>query len=82
MARFYVKVNTDEDSFAVDTSGSIVTVDVEAPAKQGRANAELTRCLSKRLGTEVGIVSGHRSSRKTVAVDMDEADVYKKLEQG
>jgi uncharacterized protein (TIGR00251 family) len=43
-------------------------VSIKAPPKEGRANTELVRFLSKILGKEVRIVSGHTSKRKVLKV--------------
>lgn len=79
MSQLYVKVKTGQNEFSIDTSGTYPVVAVEAEAEQGRANAELTARLSERLDTDVGIVSGHTSSRKKIAVDMEKDDALAML---
>lgn len=79
MTTFYVKVTPDADTFTVDTSGTYPRVALTAPADRGRANAELVSRLSSLLGTDVRLVSGHRSRRKELAVDMPGSDVMAAL---
>lgn len=81
MAEFYVKVETDADAFAIDLDGTYPRVHVTAPPSGGRANAELTRDLSDLLGEEVRIVSGHRSTRKKLAVDLPQDTVDERLRE-
>jgi uncharacterized protein (TIGR00251 family) len=43
-------------------------VSVKAQPKEGRANTELVKFLSRLLGKKVRIVSGHTSKRKVLKV--------------
>lgn len=79
MSHFHIKVETEQDEFSIDTGGTYPRIGVEAPAENGRANAELTARLSEELGTDVGIVSGHRSRRKEIAVDMEKDEALSRL---
>jgi len=45
-----------------------IEVKVKAPPRDGKANAELVRFLSKLFGVEVEIVKGKTSNQKTVLV--------------
>ncbi|MCJ7429123.1 MAG: DUF167 domain-containing protein [Candidatus Nanohaloarchaeota archaeon QJJ-5] len=79
MSQLYVKVKTDQESFGIDMSTTYPTISLTAPARQGRANAELVTQLQAVLGTEPAIVSGHTSSRKKIAVDLPRDVVLDKL---
>ena len=55
---------------------------VNAPPVDGAANEALIKFLSKELGiskSRVTLVSGEKSRMKTFDIDMDEAEVNKKL---
>ena len=80
MAEFYVKVEPDSDEFRLQ-NGSILKVFLEEPAENGRANSELVSRLSDILGQKPGIVSGHKSKRKKIRVDMSEREVDERLEE-
>ncbi len=75
MTQIHVKVVPGADDVEIDTSGTYPKISVTAPASQGRANAELVSVLSAVLDAEVGIVSGHQSRRKKIAVDMPETEI-------
>lgn len=80
MTRLYITVHPDSDSFRVETGGRFPAVFIEAPADDGRANAALRSRLTDILGTEPGIVSGHRSRRKQIAVDsLSEDEILDRL---
>lgn len=79
MAQLYVKVETEQAEFSIDCSGSFPRISLESPASQGRANRELVRRLSEILGRDVGIVSGHRSRRKKIAVNLEKEEVVERL---
>jgi uncharacterized protein len=55
---------------------------VAAPPDRGRANAELVALLAGALNltkTQVRVVAGHGSRRKIVEVDLDAAEVDRRL---
>jgi len=79
MAQLYLKVEPGSDAFGIDCSGTYPLISLESEASQGCANRELMERLSDMLGEEIGIVSGHRSRRKKIAVDMVKEDVLQKL---
>lgn len=80
MTQFYVKVVPDCEEFSIDR-GTYPEVSLTEKAENGRANTELKEKIGEILGTSVGIVSGHKSSRKKLAVDMEEQEVEKRLEE-
>ena len=78
MTEFYVRVRPDSDEFDVEED-IITEVSLTQPAENGRANAELIEKLSGVLGEKTALVSGHRSGRKKLKVDMPEEEVREKL---
>ncbi len=75
-----MKVEPDASRFAVLLDGDFPCLKLTAPAEQGRANDELTRRLTEIFGEKTGIVSGHHSRRKKIAVDLDRDTVMERLE--
>jgi uncharacterized protein (TIGR00251 family) len=70
------------DGFLEDGS---LKVKVTAPPEKGKANQSVLRLLAKRLGvtpSQVELVSGHGSPRKTIRViGLEAADVRRRLTQ-
>lgn len=79
MAELYVKVEPGQKGFEVEFR-DFPTFRLENEAENGRANAELIRRLEEILGEKPGIVSGHRSRRKKIRVDMPEDEMMERLE--
>lgn len=80
MAEIYVKLEPDRDEFGIEP-GTITEIQVESKAENGRANAELVRRLEEILGQKPGIVSGHRSRRKKITIDMEKDRIMEELEK-
>lgn len=76
----YVKVEPDSAEFKVE-KGSIPKIYLENPAENGKANSELVRKLEKLTGEKPGIISGHKSRRKKLKIDMKRKDFEEKLEE-
>lgn len=58
------------------------TVKIKAPAQDGKANDELVRFLSEKLGlpkSKIRIVSGFTSQFKKLEIEGDEVEVKKSL---
>ncbi|MFB6166777.1 MAG: DUF167 domain-containing protein [Candidatus Nanohaloarchaea archaeon] len=79
MAEIYVRVETGQEEFGIEFR-DFPTFRLENEAENGRANAELIRRLEEILGEKPGIVSGHRSRRKKIRVDMPEDEMMERLE--
>jgi len=63
--------------------GSVLRVDVAAPATKNRANAELVRLLAKELGvgrSSVSVVRGVGARHKVLSIDLPEDLVNSWLE--
>ena len=52
---------------------------VKAPPKDGRANAEAEKALSRMLGAPVTLVRGTRSRRKTFSVELPSGELEGRL---
>ncbi len=72
-------MNAGEEEFEIDVSGTYPLIHLTSPAERGRANAELVSRMSEILGEKVGIVSGHRSSRKELAVELERREIMERL---
>lgn len=79
MTEFYIKVKPDSNEFRVE-EGSFPEFYLESKAENGKANSELLSKLENILGQRPGIVSGHKSSRKKIKVDLSRDEVDRKLE--
>jgi uncharacterized protein YggU (UPF0235/DUF167 family) len=78
MVSFYVKVQPDSEEFRLE-KGSILQAYLNQPAENGMANSELVRKLEQILGQKPAIISGHKSSRKKLKVDMQEEKLEEEL---
>jgi uncharacterized protein (TIGR00251 family) len=77
---FYVKVEPGSEEFDIE-HGSITKIFLREPAENGRANAELLAQLAEILGQKPAIVSGHRSRRKKLKVDISEEELEEKMKE-
>ncbi len=59
--------------------GRIKEVNLTSPAKNNRANAELTRKLGELLDSKVAIVTGHKSRRKKLKTCLSEKELDEKF---
>ena len=63
-----VKPNARENKI-LEQEGNKLKVAISAPAKEGRANQELIKFLSKKLKSRVEIIKGKTSSKKLIKVE-------------
>ena len=63
-----VKPNSRENKI-LEQEGNKMKVAVKAPAREGKANQELIKFLSRELKTRVEIIRGKTSSRKIVRIE-------------
>ena len=76
-----IKPGSKVNSVATDAEGSI-NIKIKAPAKDGKANDELIRFLSKKLDmpkSSIRILSGFSAPFKKLEIDADEDLVKQKL---
>lgn len=62
-----IKANANENKI-LEQSGNKLKIAIAAPAREGKANQEIIKFLSKELKAKVEIISGKTSSRKLVRV--------------
>lgn len=70
--RVIVRPNSKEKVLISEISEEAILVNLTGPAREGKANTELVKRLSKRLGVStsaISIVSGHKSREKILLVD-------------
>lgn len=78
MTEIYVKVKPGQEKFDIEMN-TFPEISLKQEAEQGKANTELVNELTEILGKKPGIVSGHQSRRKKIAVDMEEDKIMEKL---
>ena len=78
MTEFYIKVKPDSDQFKIEKS-TYPKVYLESKAENGRANSELIMKLTKILGEDIAIISGHKTSRKKLKTDLSKPVIEKRL---
>ncbi|MFQ3275679.1 MAG: hypothetical protein ACI9SF_000833 [Candidatus Nanohaloarchaea archaeon] len=78
MTEIYVKVEPDSDEFKIE-KGSMPKIYLEKPAENGKANSELVRKLEEITGEKPGIISGHKSRRKKLSINMSKQKFKNKL---
>lgn len=78
MTEIHVKVEPGSSEFDIEER-QIPRIKLESEAENGEANAELKRRLEQLTGEKAGIVSGHRSRRKKIVIDMPEDELRQKL---
>ncbi len=72
--RVKVRVKPGSKRVKVEKVGDTLVVSVRSPAREGKANAELTEVLAEYYGvpkSRVRIVRGHRSRDKVVEIEED-----------
>jgi uncharacterized protein (TIGR00251 family) len=74
----YLKVEPGADEFSVKRQDFLV-FRLESPAENGQANSELVKRIQHITGKKPGIVSGHRSRRKKIRIDMDEKEFEEQI---
>jgi len=79
MTQIYVKVEPSSPEFKIE-EGDIPKIYLEQEAENSKANQELVRRLQKILGEKPGIVSGHKSRRKKLKLNLPEEEIRSKLE--
>ncbi len=78
--RVVVRPNSKEKEFIAEFSPEAIVINLRGPAREGKANSELVKKLSKILGistAEIILVTGHKSREKTLLIVGVEADSLK-----
>jgi uncharacterized protein (TIGR00251 family) len=71
LLRVLVKPGSSSRQLIAGVSDDALVVNLKSPAREGKANSELLKRLSKSLGISTGdirLVSGHKSKEKTVLI--------------
>lgn len=69
--RVIVKPNSKEKKFVGDISSESIQINLTGPAREGKANTELVKKLSKILKvstSSIKLVAGHKSREKTLLI--------------
>ena len=81
--RIIVRPNSKEKNFVSKVTPGAIIINLKGPAREGKANSELLKRLSKilRLSTrDISLVAGHKSREKTVLiVGIDAEELTNKL---
>jgi uncharacterized protein (TIGR00251 family) len=80
MTEIYIKVEPGTGEFKIEP-GQIPKIYLENPAEKGKANTELKNRLEEITGAQIGIVSGAKSQRKKLKIDISEQKFREKLEE-
>ncbi|MHA2057284.1 MAG: DUF167 family protein [Candidatus Thorarchaeota archaeon] len=71
LVRVIVRPNSKESKFIAEVTQEVVVINLKGPAREGKANSELLKKLSKMLKistAEISLVAGHKSREKTVLI--------------
>ena len=69
--RVVVKLRSNERELVSEITDRAIVINLKSPAREGKANAELLKRVSKLLHISTGdvmIVAGHKSREKTIQV--------------
>ena len=71
LVRVIVRPNSKENKFIAEVTPEAIHINLKGPAREGKANSELLKKLSKTLKistAEISLVAGHKSREKTVLI--------------
>ncbi|MHA2395234.1 MAG: DUF167 family protein [Candidatus Thorarchaeota archaeon] len=71
LLRIIVRPNSKEKNFLAHITPEAILVNLRGPAREGKANSELLKRLSKLLKistAEISLVAGHKSREKTMLI--------------
>lgn len=71
LVRVIVRPNSKEKKFIAEVNPEAIHINLKGPAREGKANSELMKKLSKILKistSEISLVAGHKSREKTLLV--------------
>jgi uncharacterized protein (TIGR00251 family) len=69
--RVIVRPNSKEKKFIGGVTSEAIYINLRSPAREGKANSELLKKLSKTLKlstADISLVAGHKSREKTVLI--------------
>ena len=67
-----VSVTPNSKKFSISVKDGLVKIYLRNSAERNKANLELVKELSKRIGASVKLISGERSRKKILEIDMNE----------
>jgi uncharacterized protein (TIGR00251 family) len=70
--RVIVKPNSKEKQFVGEISSDSIQINLTGPAREGKANTELVKKLSKLLDvstSSIQLIAGHKSREKILLID-------------
>ena len=83
--RVIVKPNSKEKQLIAEINSESILINLTGPAKEGKANIELVKRLSKILKistSEIKLVSGHKAREKILLIDgLTTEEIEQKLSQ-
>ena len=83
LLRVIVRPNSKEKSFIAHITPEAIIVNLKEPAREGKANSELLKKLSKMLkvsSSDISLVAGHKSREKTLLIiGLDAEQIANKL---
>jgi uncharacterized protein (TIGR00251 family) len=83
LLRALVRPNSKAGNLIAEVTPEAIHINLRGPARDGKANVELLKRLSKMLGlstADISIVAGYRSREKTLLiVGVDQDDLLKRL---
>ncbi len=71
LLRVIVRPNSKEKGFVAEVNPEDIIINLKGPAREGKANSELLKGLSKILKistADIRLVAGHKSKEKTVLI--------------
>jgi uncharacterized protein (TIGR00251 family) len=78
-----VRPNSKDNNFVSEVTPKAIIINLKGPAREGKANSELLKRLSKilKLSTvDISLVAGHKSKEKTLLiVGIDAEELINKL---
>jgi len=78
-----VRPKSRETSFVAEISPEVIVVNLKSPAREGKANSELIKRMSKVLSvstSNITLIAGHKSREKTLLVQgLDLESVEKRM---
>jgi len=86
LVRVIVRSNSMESKFIAEVTPESIHINLKGPAREGKANSELLKKLSKMLrisSTDIRLVAGHKSKEKTILiVGIDAEELTNRLLNG
>ena len=71
LLRVVVRPNSKEENLIAEVTSETIHINLKSPARDGKANIELLKRLSKMFNistADISIVAGHRSREKTLLI--------------